>query len=164
MKRNPIMAPYGTLSTKCSDVTWYVLSASGGACKISKGHDASWIIQIRACEVSSLKQSVTELGWSKDCWGSRGPVTDVHQTKLEMKWARCSRVGQARFHWVIASLGSLFHFSEVAKTTMNISEPERNESKINIYVPIRARELFSQFLWNIWSQPLLWTWHQHMNE
>ena len=66
----------------------------------------------------------------------KSPVTDVHQTKLEMNRARCSESV-----WLGTRLGDCFAgkfvplFPKVAKTTMNISEQEINKSRINIYAP-----------------------------
>lgn len=62
------------------------------------------------------------------------PVTDVHQTKLEMKRARCSGDAWLGHVWISASLGSLLQFPQ-EKTTMNISEQEINKSRININAP-----------------------------
>lgn len=63
-------------------------------------------------------------------------MTDVHQTKLEMKRARCSESVWARRRLGYCFTGKFVPlFPKVAKTTMNISEQEINKSRINIYAP-----------------------------
>lgn len=108
-------------------------SFSGRAAAELKGHGEGLI------DSTSRRLSYEEvacLGRVEDYRESRGPMTDVHQTKLEMKEARCSESAWLGYDWVTASLGSLFHFfAKVAKTTMNISEQEINKSRINIYAP-----------------------------
>ena len=63
----------------------------------------------------SYYKEVACLRRAEDYGESKSPMTDVHQTKLEMKGARCSESAWLGYDWVIASLGSLFHFSESGK-------------------------------------------------
>lgn len=72
----------------------------------------------------------------EDCGERRGPMADVHQTKLEMKGARCSESVWLGCDSVISFTRKFVPlFLKVAKTTMNISEQEINKSRINIYAP-----------------------------
>lgn len=82
-------------------------SFSGTAAAELKGHGAS-VIDSTSRRLSY--EEVACLGRVEDYRESRGPMTDVHQTKLEMKEARCSESAWLGYDWVTASLGSLFHF------------------------------------------------------
>lgn len=79
---------HGTLSIECNDASLF-----------NRTHSEYWVLPEVAC-----------LGRVEDFERSKGPMTDVHQTKLEMKRARCSESVWLGYRRVTASLGSLFHF------------------------------------------------------